>query len=136
MENRFKHLPLIRILLLLSIPVYIFLSMKAPVRSTPGPILFRAVAFVAIAEAGLGFFLRARLISAIESAWQEQPKSKPALAHWFNANIVPWALCLSVAMYGIILRYVGYPFRSVTPFFLAGILLMLCFPPRRPEQAP
>lgn len=134
MENRLKQLPLIRLLLLLSVPVYIFLSMRAPVQPLPDPLLFRAIAFLAIAEAGVAFFLRARLISAAETAWQEVPETKAALARWLNANIVPWAMCLSIAMYGMVLRYVGYTFRSVTPFFLAGVLLMLCFPPRRPEQ--
>lgn len=134
MDNQLRQLSLIRICLLLSIPVYVFLATRAPARATPQPLLFNVIAVVALLEAAAAFFLRGKLISDAESTWRENPNTKSALARWFTANIAPWAMCLSIAIYGIVLRYLGYSFRSVAPFFVAGAVLMFCFPPRRPEE--
>jgi hypothetical protein len=134
MDNQLKQLSLIRTVFVLTIPIYVFLAMRAPLRPTPQPILFNVIAVVAVVEATVAFFLRNKLIRDAESTWRENPNSKPGLARWFTANIVPWAMCLSIAIYGIVLRYLGYSFRSVAPFFFAGALLMFFFPPRRPEE--
>jgi len=136
MENQLKQLPLIRICLLLTIPLCVFLAMRAPEQPAPKPVFFMSIVCVAAAEAVVAFFLRARLLTTAKNEWQEQSASKAALQRWLSANIVPWALCLSIAMYGMILRYVGYSLKSVAPFFIAGFVLILCCPPRRPEQAP
>ena len=135
MDNQLRRLPLIRICLLLSIPVYAFLAMRAPARPTPQPLLFDLIAMVAVAETAVAFFLRGKLINDAKSLGSENPNTNPASARWLTANIVPWALCLSIAMYGLVLRYVGYGFRSVAPFFVAGAVLMFCFPPERPEES-
>ncbi len=134
MDNQLKQLPLVRIVFLLTIPIYVFFAMRAPVRPSPQPLFFNLIALVAVVEAVVAFFVRGKLISNAEGLWRDNPNTKPALARWFTANIAPWAMCLSVAMYGIVLRYVGYSFRSVAAFFVAGALLMFSFSPRRPEE--
>jgi hypothetical protein len=46
-----------------------------------------------------------------------------------------FALSEAVVIYGVVLRFVGFRFSQVVPFFLAGLILMLFFGPRRPANA-
>ena len=47
--------------------------------------------------------------------------------------MITYALCEAVALYGFILRIMGFSFRSVAPFYLASIILMIFFAPRTVE---
>jgi hypothetical protein len=55
-----------------------------------------------------------------------------AITRWKAANIVVLALCESIGVYGFVLRFVGFTLMQAMPFYLAAILMMLYFGPRRP----
>jgi len=133
-ENRLRQLHLIRICLLLPIPLYCFLAIRAPQHTPPTPAFYNMILILAVVEGGVAVFLRSKLSKMADELWQKSPESKAALSRWFSSNIVPWALCLSVALYGLVMRYAGSSLREVSPFFAAGFVLMLCFPPRRPVE--
>ena len=42
------------------------------------------------------------------------------------------ALCESIALYGFVLRFLGYAFTQALPLYLAAIVLMLYCGPKRP----
>jgi len=54
---------------------------------------------------------------------------------WRTSHIIMWALCEFIAMYELLLRYLGSTVAQATPFFAAGFLLILLLGPRRPESA-
>jgi uncharacterized membrane protein len=53
---------------------------------------------------------------------------------WRAGLIITFALCLAVALLGLVLRILGASSSQATPFYLAGALLMLYFVPRRPAS--
>jgi hypothetical protein len=60
------------------------------------------------------------------------PNEQSALGRWRAANIVVLALCESIGLYGFVLRFLGFSLMQAMPFYLAAILMMLYFGPKRP----
>ena len=50
-----------------------------------------------------------------------------ALARWRVGYVVIYALSLSIALYGLVLPFMGFPMSAVAPFLLAGFALILFF---------
>ena len=44
--------------------------------------------------------------------------------------MILFALCESVVVYGLVLRFIGATWIQVAPFYLAGIVLLILFRPR------
>lgn len=119
--------------LLATILIYFYLSFIAKVQSAPNPVLFRAITVVAFSEVVVLLFLRRMVLAGAMAVLGRQPEDRLALAKWRSGNIVSWALSLSIALYGIVLRYMGFTFHQVIPFFAAGFCLILLLPPCRPS---
>ena len=133
-DSKLKQLHLIRIFLLLPIPLYVFLAIRAPQHNPPTDVFYKVILVLAVVEGVVTVFLRNKLTQMTDDIWQKNPESQEAVKRWFSSNIIPWALCLSIALYGLVMRYAGSSLREVSPFFAAGFVLMLCFPPRRPIE--
>lgn len=113
---------------------YSALSLFATVRVTPSPVIFPAIAVVAVSEIIILFFIRRNFV--LQSAVQlgTQPEDSKLLVRWRAGQIITWALSLSIALYGLVLRYMGFSFPQVLPFFVAGVILLLVTAPRRPQE--
>jgi hypothetical protein len=120
--------------LLIAMAGYTILSFFANVRTTPNAIVLRAMSIVAAAEVIALFVLRRKMLVPAMALLSSQSEDAAALARWKTGHIVTWALSLSVALYGLVLRYLGFAFTQVAPFFIAGFILMLFYFPRRPVQ--
>jgi len=118
----------------LSIVVYGFVSFRAPARPTPNAAFFHAIGLVSILSVVAIFFVRRILLASSQQLLAAQPEDKTVLGRWRGAYIVTWALCESIALYGIVLRFAGFSVSQWAPFFIAGFALMLWFVPRRPPE--
>jgi hypothetical protein len=121
--------------MLVSIIFYGFVSFRVPARPTPTAAFFHAIGLVSILSVVAIFFVRRILLARSEQLLAAQPEDKTSLGRWRSAYIVTWALCESIALYGIVLRFAGFSASQVAPFFIAGFALMLWFAPRRPVEA-
>jgi F0F1-type ATP synthase membrane subunit c/vacuolar-type H+-ATPase subunit K len=72
------------------------------------------------------FVLRAEVTLAA------QPEDATALNRWRAGYIITYALCEAMALFGLVLRVLGFTLSEVTPFYLVGFVLILVFTPRRP----
>jgi hypothetical protein len=92
-------------------------------------------AIVGLAASMLGGILVVRRITLMpaESTLAGYSENVAALNRWRIGYIVTFALSEAVALYGVVLRFMGVEFQQVAPFFLAGFILMLFFRPRRPS---
>jgi len=81
------------------------------------------------------FFLRRRMLRTSETVLSTRPEDVAALKRWRTAHIAIYALCESVALYGVLLRFMRFSFSQVVAFYVAGFLLLLYFAPRRPSSA-
>ena len=63
---------------------------------------------------------------------QLHPEDGASVKRWFSGSMILFALCESVVVYGLALRFVGATLRQAAPFYLAGIVLLILFRPRKP----
>jgi hypothetical protein len=134
MDSSLRQLRTIQIALLVSILIYLLVSLHAPARSKGIPLMILFLALLAGAMAIAVFVVRSRLLTPSEAVVAQQPEDKGALSRWRTAYILMWALCEAIAAYGLVLRYLGFTLAQAAPFFACGFILILAVPPRRPEQ--
>ena len=135
MDSALTQLKVIWLVLLLAVGVDALLSLLLPVHAVaPAPIMFRAIGLLAACEVVLLFVFRRKYVLQNAEALSSGASNEPAMARWRTGHIVTWALSLSIAMYGIVLRFVGFEFKQVSIFFIAGAALMLLLAPRRPAE--
>ncbi len=89
---------------------------------------FFVLAVVTLAAAA---FFRWRWMRPPEEGPGLQPEKNDALGRWRIGNIVSFVLCESVALYGLVLRMLGGTLLQSAPFYVASVLLLLAWIPRR-----
>jgi hypothetical protein len=135
MNSSLRQLRTIWMALLASIAIYFLVALHAPARSEGTPVMLFALAATSFALAVVVFVIRRKMLAATEALAASHPDDKVALSRWRTAYIIVWALCEMIAMYGLVLRYLGFSIFQAAPFFASGFLLILLQGPRRPEPA-
>jgi uncharacterized membrane protein len=128
-----KRLQTIRFALLGSIVLYFLLCLYFPARSEGSPDMLRVLGLTSGVIAAAVFILRGKVLGPSAALAATQPDNANTLSLWRTAHIVMWALCEVIAMYGLLLRYLGFPVAYAAPFFACGFLMILFLAPRRPE---
>ena len=120
----------------LALSQLVYLFIPVPPRENAGgmpaifPIALGMVAVVvAILVAGL---LQLRAFKPIE-AGRLDPSSKPGAAQLFTTLLLAWVLAESVAVHGLVLRFLHFPLTTSRPFSLAGALLLFLGRPWNPK---
>ena len=127
---------MIRVALLASIVLYVFVGERAGQSATAPPDrnLYFALTLVAITTMGMIFAVRRLFVLRAEVTLAAQPEDAAALNRWRSGYIIVYALCEAVALSGLVLRILGFTLSEVTPFYLVGFVLTLLFGPRRPSS--
>ena len=126
-----KNLQVIRIAMLASVVFYGVIATLAPVNGEPNHILFYAFTGMAIMEVAGIFVLRRLLISPRQTAGMPQPEERRVSVKPATALIIIYCLSEMVAVYGVVLHFLGFSLSQVAPFFFAGLVLLFFFEPRR-----
>ena len=77
--------------------------------------------------------VRGRMMRGIADTLLRNPGDRASIQRWGAANIVTFALCEAVVLYGLVLRFMGGSFYQSLPFYASGIVLLLIFRPYLPE---
>jgi hypothetical protein len=93
-------------------------------------ILYEAITTVTVMDVIAWLILRRKFLGEAAHLLANDPSSIPGLGRWQIGHIVGYALSEAVALFGFNLRFMGFSFREVTPFFLAGFVLMLFSAPK------
>src|SRR2546426_11727584 len=83
---------------------------------------------------GVILLVRRALILQSEATLRTGATDVGTLNRWRSGYIVTYALSESLALFGLILRFMGFNPVQVAPFYLAGFILMLFFGPRQPSE--
>jgi len=136
MEPARKLLQTVRIALLVSVALYAFIGerLSPNVASAPDRNFYFAITLVAITTLGMIFAVRRLFVLRSEAILAEQADDPAALKRWRTGYIITYALCETVALFGFVLRFVGFTLSQVAPFYLVGFALMLAFGPRPPSR--
>ena len=134
METVLRTLRILQIAMLISIALYVWIGERVAENVLrANPVFYYAVTFISISVVGAIFVVRRVLLSRFEAQLSAQPEDSALLARWRGGYIVIYALCEAVALFGFVLRFLGFPLARIWVFYLSGFALMLLFGPRRPK---
>ena len=119
MEAARKIIQIIRFVLAASVVMYLFVILRLPSSAAPNPIIHRALTVLCATLAIVIFVLRRTLVFRAEETLKRQPQDTMALARWRVGYVVIYALSLSIALYGLVLHFMGFSMSAVAPFLLA-----------------
>jgi len=86
-----------------------------------------------VAIVGVIFVVRRTLVLRSAETLASRPDDSLALSHWKTGYVATYALCEGLALFGLILRFMGCSFQQSLPFYVGGFVLLFFFGPREPE---
>ena len=136
MDAALRTLRAVRIALLVSIVLYAFVGeqIARPATRPPNPLLFYVLTFVAVTTVGMVFFMRRLFVFPAQADLATQPGNGAALNRWRSGYVLTYALSEAVALFGFILRMLGFSLSQILPFYIAAFALILLFAPRVPSN--
>jgi predicted Co/Zn/Cd cation transporter (cation efflux family) len=88
-----------------------------------------------IAIVGVIFVVRRTLVLRSAETLATHPDDSVTMGHWKNGYIATYALCEALAVFGLILRFMGVGIQQSLPFYIGGFVLLFFFGPREPVAA-
>ena len=136
MDTSLKLLRIVRLFLLASIVLYAVVAEHyGPGPKAQDPLVFYAITGVAISLIATIFFIRRGRLAKLEKILSSNQEDIAALKLWRATCLLIFMAYEAIALYGVVLRFLGFPFLQVAPFYIVGFVLMLYFGPRRPSNA-
>ncbi len=136
MDSSLKLLRTVRLFLLVTIVLYAAIAERfGPAPKAQAPLVFYTITAVAISLIATMFAIRRGRLAKIEKVLSTQQEDTAALNPWRATYLLIFMACEAIALYGLVLRFLGFTFMQVTPFYVAGFVLLLYFAPRRPSNA-
>ena len=136
MESSLKLLRVVQTAMLASVVLYVLLAARfGPGPQKTMPVVLYAIAAVAVSISVGIFIVRRVMVVRAENVLSANAEASGALNRWRAGHIIILALSETIAIHGLVLRFVGFRFSQVLPFFAASFILMLFFGPRRPSLA-
>ncbi|MFZ0773030.1 MAG: hypothetical protein WCA49_22550 [Candidatus Sulfotelmatobacter sp.] len=99
------------------------------------PSLSYVLTTAAVAIVGAIFVVRRTLVLRSAENLASHPEDALTLNHWKSGYIATYALCEALALFGLILRFMGCDFQQSLPFYLGGFVLLFFFGPQEPPAA-
>jgi hypothetical protein len=135
MNNVKRTLNMIRAALIFAIAIYMFIGERVAI-GTVGPVnamLFQILAVVAVVNIVVILIVRRSMVMPALAVLQRDPGDSAASTRWRGGYIVTYALCEAIALYGFVLRIMGFSYRMIVPFYLASFILLIFLSPRVPQ---
>jgi len=133
MRGTIRLLKLIQWSMLGSIFLYAAVGEIAGARASRGNASLTYVfTTMGVAIVGAVFVVRRTLVFRSATSLASHPDDSLLLQHWRSGYIVTYALCESLALFGLVLRFLGCTFQQCLPFYVGGFVLLFFFGPREP----
>jgi hypothetical protein len=135
MDSALKVVQTIRIAMLASIVLYVFVGELAarPRMNSPSVLIFYALTFVSITMVGIITVIRRTLTFPAQTTLAAQAADAAALNRWRGGYIASYAIAEAIALYGLVLRFLGFTLSQVAPFYIAAFMLLLLLTANRPS---
>ena len=101
-------------------------------RRAVDPTLNYVFSTLAVAIVGVIFVVRRTLVLRAAESLASHPDDSLSLNHWRTGYIATYALCEALALFGLVLRFMGSNFQQSVPFYIGGFTLLFFFRPREP----
>jgi hypothetical protein len=120
-----------RSLFLLSVPLYAWIAEKnAPVGKFRDPQLRTAIYLVGVVLVLTIFRIRSRELNRAKDQSSRVAVDPAAARRWRAVQLLLLGCSEGVALYGLVIRFLGGTFAQALPLYIAGFLLLLYFVPR------
>jgi hypothetical protein len=134
MDSTIRLLRIIQIALLASVVVYVFLGESlAPSPRPTNPAVYYVFSLAAITTIGIILVVRRTFVMPSGAILRTRSDDLATLNRWRVGHIATDALCESLALYALVLRFLGFSLSQVAPLYLAGFVLLLFLGARRPS---
>ncbi|HWX93844.1 MAG TPA: hypothetical protein VNY29_14540 [Terriglobales bacterium] len=133
MESAIKVIRAVQIAMLVSVILYV--AVGEGIGSVPrlnNPVLFYVLSLVTITIVGVILVVRRTLVLQSAATLAARPNDTATLSRWRAGHIMTYALSEAIAIFGLVLRLIGFSLSQVWSFYIAGFILLLFFGPRRP----
>jgi hypothetical protein len=136
MKSALSTLRLIHVLMLISILVIAYLPehLHPHPDHPPQPMIYYALTFIAVLDIVLTFVFRRLMITRAEKVLAVTPEDGAALNRWRTGQLLSICMCVAVALYGLVLRFIGFSLGQVIYFYVVAVVLMLYVTPRLPDS--
>lgn len=135
MARALRLLRTVQLTLLGSVVLYAIVGeVVGPLRGSANPTLSYILTTVAVAVVGMILVVRRTLVLRSATTLAEKPDDGLSLNHWKTGYIATYALCETLALFGLILRFMGFSFQQSVPFYVGGFVLLFFFGPRAPSH--
>jgi hypothetical protein len=136
MEPARNAVQIIRIALLVSIAFYVLVGERSALGTVavPDRNFYFVLTLVALTTVGMAFAVWRLFVLRSEAVLAAQPDDAAALRRWRSGFIITYGLSEAAAMFGLVLRIMGFSLSEVAPFYLVGFVLLLLFSPRRTKS--
>ncbi len=134
MDAALRLLKTVRLVLLVSMVLYVLLGEWVPHSSRPTGTLFpSALAIIATVMIVTVFAVRRVLIARQAAILAQTPSDPAALGRWRVGYMLIYVLSEALGLFGFIVRFLGFTLMQAAPFYAAGFLMVLFYVPARPK---
>jgi hypothetical protein len=132
-EAAIKVVRAIQIAMLASVAFFVMAGeLVGSIPKLNNPTIFYALSLATITIVGVILVVRRTLVLQSAAALATRPTDAAALNRWRAGYVMTYALSESIALFGLVLRLMGFTLSQVWSFYIAGFILLLFFSPRRP----
>ena len=130
MRSALRTIRLIQIAMMACIGVYVIVGETVHTHVSGVPTLLYALSVASISVVGALFVVRRTMVLQSEIQLRNRPDDAVIVSRWRAGYVVTFALSELLALFGLMLRLVGFPISQVWPYYLGGFVLLLLFWPR------
>ena len=128
-----KTVRLIQIAMLVSVGIYAVVGEVAGRHLNTDATVIYAISFASISLVGAILVVRKTMVLQSEAELKAKPGDPVILARWKTGYFVTYALCEALALFGLVLRMLGFSLNQVWPYYAGSFVLLLLFWPRMPQ---
>lgn len=136
MTRALKTLRAVQWSMLASVLIYAVLGeVVRPGAHAVDPSLSYVFTTLGVAIVGVIFVVRRTLVLRAAASLASHPDDAISLNHWRTGYLATYALCEALALFGLVLRFLGCNFQQCVPYYIGGFVLLFFFRPRQPAAA-
>jgi len=88
-----------------------------------------------VAIVGVIFVVRRTLVLRSAESLAAHPDDSLILNHWKSGHIATYALCDALALFGLVLRFMGFNFQQSLPYYIGAFVMLFFFGPQEPVSS-
>jgi len=135
MDSTLKILRTVQWLMLASVLLYAVVGeVVGPRARAVNPAVSYLFATTSVALVGVIFVVRRTLVLRAEESLATKPEDILSLSHWRTGYFATYILCEALALFGLVLRFLGGTLQQSLPFYIGGFTLLFFFRPRQPAS--